>query len=129
MNRPRASPAMTGIVGSFQILHGKPTDPLETAWRACLADSDFPTHYTAPEYFSERMLHGKKPFAILTIVDQEVTGHDRASRCRPSSIGVFDPPADRLFATCRPIACNEQSDCRSSSRSGSREAYRSFSLV
>ena len=64
---------MTGTEGSFQILHGTPTGLLETAWRACLADSDFPTHYTAPEYFCEPMLNGKKPFAVLSIVDEDVT--------------------------------------------------------
>src|SRR5271170_3161586 len=58
-NRSRASPAvLTGIDTSFQILHDQPVGPIETLWRASLADSDFPTHYTAPEYFCEPLLHG-----------------------------------------------------------------------
>jgi Acetyltransferase (GNAT) domain len=60
--------------GSFRILHGPPTGLIEAEWRACLAASDFPTHYTAPEFFLEPMLRETKPFAILSIVDDEVTG-------------------------------------------------------
>ncbi len=41
--------------------------PIETAWRACMADSDLPTHYTAPDYFCEPVLSDKKPFAVLSI--------------------------------------------------------------
>jgi hypothetical protein len=59
--------------GSFLILHGPSTDPIEARWRACLANSDFPTHYTAPEYFSEPALRGTKPFAILSLIGEEVT--------------------------------------------------------
>ncbi len=45
-------PAMLNESGtSFRILRSWPADPLEAQWRACLAASDFPTHYTAPEYF------------------------------------------------------------------------------
>jgi hypothetical protein len=74
MKRSRASPGMlNGIDTSFQILHGQPTSPIETLWRACLSDSDLPTHYTAPEYFCEPMLRGKGPFAVLSIVDEDVT--------------------------------------------------------
>jgi hypothetical protein len=74
VHRSRALPAMlNGTDLSFQILHGPPAHPIETAWRACLADSDFPTHYTAPEYFCEPMLHGRKPFAVLSIVGEDVT--------------------------------------------------------
>jgi hypothetical protein len=103
VNGSRASPAMlTGAAASFHILHRKPTDPLEAAWRACLANSDFPTHYTAPEYFCEPMLHGKGPFAVLSAVDDRVTGdYDRASFRRPSSIGAVYPSADRFFARRR----------------------------
>jgi hypothetical protein len=65
---------LNGTDPSFQILHGQPARPIETLWRACLADSDFPTHYTAPEYFCEPLLHGRKPFAVLSIVGEDVTG-------------------------------------------------------
>jgi hypothetical protein len=74
VNRSRAAPAMqTGTDTSFQILHGWPVGPIETLWRACLADSDFPTHYTAPEYFCEPIRYGKDPFAVLSIVGEQVT--------------------------------------------------------
>jgi hypothetical protein len=59
--------------GSFRILHGHSTEPIETEWLGCLAGSDFPTHYTAPAYFSEPRLRGKKPFAILSLMGEEVT--------------------------------------------------------
>ena len=60
MNRSRASPvAVNGTDPSFQILHGRPARLIEAGWRACLADSDFSTHYTAPEYFCDPMLHGR----------------------------------------------------------------------
>jgi hypothetical protein len=74
VNRLRASPATpNGTDLSFQILYGHPVGPVETLWRACVADSDFLTHYTAPEYFCEPLLHGRTPFAILSVVDEHVT--------------------------------------------------------
>jgi hypothetical protein len=74
VHRSRALPAMlNGTDLSFQILHGQPAGPTEAVWRACLADSDFPTHYTAPEYFCEPMLSGREPFAVLSIVGEDVT--------------------------------------------------------
>jgi hypothetical protein len=74
VNRSRSSAAMlNGTDPSFEILHDEPVGPIEPLWRACLADSDFPTHYTAPEYFREPMLGGTRPFAILSIVDEDVT--------------------------------------------------------
>jgi Acetyltransferase (GNAT) domain len=74
VNRSRAAPAMqTGTDTSFQILHGHPAGLIETVWRACLADSDLPTHYTAPEYFCEPILYGNNPFAVLSIVGEQVT--------------------------------------------------------
>jgi hypothetical protein len=39
-----------------------------------LAQSDFPTHYTAPEYFLEPVLRRSKPFAILSLAGEQVTG-------------------------------------------------------
>jgi hypothetical protein len=64
---------LNGTDPAFEILHDEPVGPIEPLWRACLAGSDFPTHYTAPEYFCEPMLRGMKPFAILSIVDEDVT--------------------------------------------------------
>jgi hypothetical protein len=74
VHRSRALPAMlNGTDLSFQILHGQPGCPTEAVWRACLADSDFPTHYTAAEYFCEPILRGRKPFPVLSIIGEDVT--------------------------------------------------------
>ena len=58
----------------YQILHHLSGDVIESSWRACLAQSDFPTHYTAPEYFLEPSLRRSKPFAILSLAGEQVTG-------------------------------------------------------
>jgi hypothetical protein len=58
----------------YHILHHMPDGVIEARWRACLAQSDFPTHYTAPEYFLEPLLRRSKPFAILSIAGEQVTG-------------------------------------------------------
>ena len=58
----------------YHILHHQPGGVIEGSWRACLAQSDFPTHYTAPEYFLEPLLRRSKPFAILSLAGQQVTG-------------------------------------------------------
>lgn len=73
-NRSRAAPAMlSGTDSSFEIIHGQPAGLIETLWRACLAEADFPTHYTAPEYFCEPMRNGKDPFAVLSILGERIT--------------------------------------------------------
>jgi hypothetical protein len=58
---------------SYCILDGPPTGRIENLWRACLADSDFPTHYAAPEFFLEPALRDKRPFAVLNLVGKQVT--------------------------------------------------------
>jgi hypothetical protein len=58
---------------AYQILHRLPGGAIESRWRACLAQSDFPTHYTAPEYFLEPGFRNKGPFAILSLSGEEVT--------------------------------------------------------
>src|SRR5690242_17511945 len=60
-------------VPSFEVLHELPSPRVEQQWRACLAGADLPTHYTAPEYFLEPALRGKKPFAVLSVVGDAVT--------------------------------------------------------
>jgi hypothetical protein len=57
----------------YHILHHHPGGVIESSWRACLAQSDFPTHYTAPEYFLEPAFRNKGPFAILSRSGEEVT--------------------------------------------------------
>jgi len=113
MNRFRAARAVPNRIDtSFQILREKPVYPIETMWRACLADSDFPTHYASPEYFCEPMLPGQVPFAILSIVDQDVTAvmtglHDE-NRVRSGFSSrpqiAFSRHADRLRAMSDLIA-------------------------
>ena len=58
----------------YHILHHQPGGIIEGSWRACLAQSDFPTHYTAPEYFLEPLLRRSKPFAVLSLAGEQVTG-------------------------------------------------------
>ena len=60
--------------GEFCILHSLPAGSIEARWRACLANSDFPTHYAAPEFFLEPLLRNRRLFAVLSIARDEVTG-------------------------------------------------------
>jgi hypothetical protein len=64
---------LKGLGTSFHILHSSEAGPIETQWRNCLMDSDFATHYAAPEYFLEPALRGKRPFAILSLVGEQVS--------------------------------------------------------
>ncbi len=64
----------TSDAQTFQILHRQPEATVEAQWRASLIDSDYPSHYTAPEFFLEPGFRDKRPFAILSMVNNEVTG-------------------------------------------------------
>src|SRR5260370_38401031 len=64
---------MNGSVPSYHILHRQPGGLIETLWRDCLADADFPTHYTAPEYFLEPGFRNKGAFAVLSLSGEEGT--------------------------------------------------------
>ena len=57
----------------FRVLHSLPIGSIEERWRKCLVNCDFPTHYTAPEFFLEPAFRDKTPFAVLSIEDDEVT--------------------------------------------------------
>ena len=59
---------------SFRLLHGFPTGSVLGQWRSCLSGCDFPTHYTAPEFFLEPMLRKMKGFAVLSLSGECVTG-------------------------------------------------------
>jgi Acetyltransferase (GNAT) domain len=59
---------------SFLILHDPPGASVARQWRAFLRDCDYPTHYTAPEFFLEPSLRGQNPFAVLSIAGENVTG-------------------------------------------------------
>jgi hypothetical protein len=57
----------------FRISHSLPGDVIKGKWRAFLANSDYPSHYTAPEFFLEPAFRDKNPFAVLSMVGGEVT--------------------------------------------------------
>src|SRR6516162_6859788 len=96
----------------FLILHRPPDGALEQKWRACLAASDFPTHYTTPEYFVEPPLRNRGPFEVLSLENGNVTGvltgvheGDRIQSglsVRPQI--AFSRAADRRVAMARLIA-------------------------
>ena len=65
---------MASLDKPFQVVHPPCAGAIEARWRACLAASDFPTHYTAPEFFLEPAFRDSKPFAVLSIADDKVTG-------------------------------------------------------
>jgi Acetyltransferase (GNAT) domain len=65
--------APNGAKTSFLILRRLPVGPVEEKWRAFLAESDYPSHYTAPEFFLEPGFRDKNPFAVLSIVGDDVT--------------------------------------------------------
>lgn len=112
MTWPRAPVMLNRTDTSFKILHGQPAGPIEALWRSCLAASNYPTHYTAPEYFCEPMLRGKRPFAVLSIVDGDVsaimTGLHDAGRVQsglsPRPQIAFSRHADRPAAMNNLIA-------------------------
>jgi hypothetical protein len=97
---------MDGSAPSYHILHRRPGGLIEARWRACLADADFPTHYTAPEYFLEPGFRNKGPFAILSLSGEEVTAvltgiHNGAYVQSGQSVRpqiVFSRRADRVRA-------------------------------
>jgi hypothetical protein len=61
-------------IGTFRVLRRVPRGALEAGWRDCLANSDFATHYTAPEFFLEPMPRVRQGFAVLSMLGEEVTG-------------------------------------------------------
>ncbi|MGH9529885.1 MAG: GNAT family N-acetyltransferase [Terriglobales bacterium] len=58
----------------FVILKEFPASDVERIWRDCLARVEFPSHYTAPEYFLVPLWAGKGPFAVLALDGETVTG-------------------------------------------------------
>jgi len=57
----------------FSVLHHFPDHCIAEKWQAFLSDSDYPSHYAAPEFFLEPAIRDKNPFAVLSVVDGEVT--------------------------------------------------------
>jgi hypothetical protein len=58
----------------WKIIHSFPDTELKLSWRECLANSDYPTHYAAPEYFLEPFWADQRPFAVLAMDGDKVTG-------------------------------------------------------
>jgi hypothetical protein len=56
------------------IMHEIPRENIVVSWRRFLQNCDFATHYIAPEYFDEPYLRDKRPFAVLALTDDEVSG-------------------------------------------------------
>jgi predicted N-acyltransferase len=59
---------------TFKILHDFPDPALEKAWRDCLAQQEFASHYNTPEYFLEPYFSGRRPFAVLALDGGAVAG-------------------------------------------------------
>lgn len=96
-------PRRTGSIHRFKFCANTLPARSKPRGELALAGSDFPTHYASPEYFCEPMLPGQRPFAILSIVDEDVTAvmtglHD-ADRVRSGFSGrpqiAFSRHADR----------------------------------
>jgi len=58
----------------WKIIRHFPEAELEQSWRECLAHGDYPTHYTAPEYFLEPFWTDQRPFAVLALDGDGVAG-------------------------------------------------------
>jgi hypothetical protein len=54
-----------GHAFKYSILRRFPNSSEERAWREFLPRSDWPSHYTTPEFFLEPFWEGKRPFSIL----------------------------------------------------------------
>lgn len=94
--------------GSFCILHRQPSGTTDAKWRDCLARSDLPMHYTAPEYFLEPALREKRPFAILSMNGDDVTA---------VMTGIHDGPHVRSGLSVRPqIAFSRGADRQRATR-------------
>lgn len=58
----------------FRIVRQFPDPADEGAWRNCLSQSDWPSHYASPEFFAEPFWAGMRPFAVLALEGDRVTG-------------------------------------------------------
>lgn len=59
---------------TFIILHDFPEPKLESSWREFLTKVALPSHYCAPEFFSEPFWAGKDPFAVLALKQNDIVG-------------------------------------------------------
>jgi hypothetical protein len=59
---------------AFVVLHDFPPPDLDQAWREFLGRVELPSHYCAPEFFSEPFWDDKGPFAVLALHESNVVG-------------------------------------------------------
>ncbi|MGH9469856.1 MAG: peptidoglycan bridge formation glycyltransferase FemA/FemB family protein, partial [Terriglobia bacterium] len=59
---------------SFSVIHSFPPPTLEARWREFLVGAEAPSQYNAPEFFLEPYWEGKRPFAVLALEGDRVTG-------------------------------------------------------
>lgn len=65
--------APVSIRDGFIVLHAYPDPPLEKRWIDCLAHAHSPAHFASPAFFLEPYFREKRPFAILSLEDDNVT--------------------------------------------------------
>lgn len=58
----------------FKVVRAFPAPDIEAGWRSLLVRVDLPSHYTAPEFFLEKHLSSRRPFAVLSVHEGKVTG-------------------------------------------------------
>src|SRR5256885_1811026 len=58
--------------GRFVLVRAFPPAQVERQWRQFLLSVDLRTHYTTPEYFHEPFFRDKRPFAVLSVIGQEI---------------------------------------------------------
>ena len=65
---------MSDSMVEIKVISEFPDRATESAWREFLENADFPSHYTAPEFFQEPRFRGSNPFAVLAYQGEAVVG-------------------------------------------------------
>lgn len=68
------SPGVSSSTNLILLLKQWPNPPVETAWRDLMLRAEIPSHYASPEFFKERYLAGRSPFAVLALRDGMAVG-------------------------------------------------------
>jgi Acetyltransferase (GNAT) domain len=110
--------------GRFEIIRDYPPPALEHRWRDCLRNADFVTHYTTPEYFREPFFGDKKPFAVLSLIDEDVVA---------ACTGIHDGPSVKCGLSVRPqVIVSRSADTEVAAAglvAGLRAEGRSYELI
>ena len=87
----------------WKLITKYPDDALREAWEEFLADASYPTHYTAPNFFTDPYIRGER-FAVLAFEGEKIaavlTGVDNGGQ---DSFRVAGPAADRVSQRMRPL--------------------------